>query len=320
MDNQTEPKLVWLDCDPGTDDAIAIFLAASSPKLKLLGISTVQGNTHVENSTKNALSLLHIAGIQGIDVYRGQENSLTRGKFCSDDFHGSNGMAGMVLPTSSQKEIRDDVFNKIYSILKSQGKKIHFIATGALTNLAILLTIYPDIKQYIEQISIMGGSITLGNSTPAAEFNIQMDPEAAKIVFDAQIPLAMCPLDLTLKVKVDENIVSKIQQLKSKFSECVVKFLQFYLQSYKKTFNFDYAPLHDPCAVYYVVNPGAFKTKFKNVVIETKSEYCDGRTVVDEYGTTGRKPNCTICYDMDQEQFWSEMMSALAQCNQNSPL
>ncbi|KAL4430526.1 hypothetical protein ABPG74_005451 [Tetrahymena malaccensis] len=315
-----DKKLVWLDCDPGADDAMAIFLAAYSDKVKLLGISTVHGNSSIEKVTNNALKVLKMGGVQGIPVYRGLEQAIVRRDKINIQFHGESGIDGCVLPDTEQEAIQDDVFHKIYHTLKNQSQKVHFVATGAYSNLAILLTIYPDVKNYIEQISLMGGAVFLGNQTPAAEFNIMSDPEAAQIVFQSGLRITLAPIDLTHKVGVTQEIIQKIELYKSEFGKNVIGFLTYYMGRYKQRYGWDYAPLHDPVSVFYIINPDAFSTKYRNVEIDTVSPLCLGRTIVDEYSVTGRQPNCYVAYEINKELFWQEMLSALDQANKNSPM
>ncbi|EAR84460.1 inosine-uridine preferring nucleoside hydrolase (macronuclear) [Tetrahymena thermophila SB210] len=320
MSNQTEKKLLWLDCDPGHDDAMAIYMAAYSEKVELIGISTVYGNNTLEKVTNNALKILRMGGIYGIPVYKGMAKPLTRKVTTAESIHGDSGLDGCVLPDTDQKAITEDVLHQIYLKIKSLPKKIHFVATGCLTNLALLLSTFPDFKDYIEQISLMGGAIGIGNWFPCSEFNIGIDPEASKIIFTSGLPLTMVPIELTHQVSITEDIFDKLKAMKTHFGENIVGLMTFFKHTYKTVFGLDLVPLHDPCAVYYVINPDAFTVKFLNVVIETNSEYCDGRTVVDEYKTTGRKPNTNVAVGLDLNAFWEEMLSALHKCNKNTPI
>lgn len=140
------------------------------------------------------------------------------------------------------------------------------------------------------------------------------------MVFHCGLPLAMAPLDLTLQVKVDAAVISKLESFNSVFGKNVIGFLSFFLESYKSSYDFDFAPLHDPCAVYYIINPSAFRAKLLNVEIETKSEFSDGRTVVDVYNVTKREKNCLVLSNMNTEEFWKDMFEALILSNQNSPM
>ena len=197
---------------------------------------------------------------------------------------------------------------------------VTLVCTGSLTNAATLLSVFPETKTKIEKIVSMGGAMGMGNTSPVAEWNIEIDPEAAKAVYGAGIPFYQVPLNVTHTALVTPEIIERIAEMKTPFADLVVDLMMFFAETYKDVFEFDCPPLHDPLAVAYVICPELFKTKLMNVEIETNSSFCDGCTVCDYYGTTGRPKNATVCLQVDVPQFWELMISSLAKANENSPL
>ena len=196
------------------------------------------------------------------------------------------------------------------------------MATGQLTNVALLLILYPEVKQYLEQITIMGGSIGIGNTSPAAEFNIECDPEAARVVFDSGVKLVMVPLEVTHNCAlVDESVLNRINQMNTPFSAFIVELLLFFKQSYLDVFKFPDPPLHDPCAVAYVINESIFETIHTRVDIDCESRFCSGRTVCDIYGfRPARERNCIVATKMKVTEFWDLMVGAMEEANKRSCL
>ena len=257
--SQLHPNItnVWLDCDPGLDDAFAIILAAGDSRLNLIGISTSSGNTTIEHTTKNAADILFHIGKSNIPVYMGSSEPLAKGSKLGTDYHGEKGLGGVELVTSNVAPITENSFALMHQrILQTEGK-IVFICTGALTNLALLLHTFPDVKQKISMVSLMGGAIGLGNQSPAAEFNIYYDPIAAKCVFDSNMNIVMIPLEVTHTAIADTKIVLRLQERTSSISKALINMLLSFKEMYKIE-GFEDPPLHDPCAVYYVIDPEAF--------------------------------------------------------------
>ena len=199
-------------------------------------------------------------------------------------------------------------------------EKVTLVCTGSLTNVALLFSIYPEVKQHISKIVSMGGSVGGGNTSPCAEWNIEIDPEAAKIVYGSGVPFVQVPLNVTHTVLFTDSIAKRLEDMNSQFSMLIGDLLMFFSKTYKDVFGFDFPPLHDPVAIAYVINPSLFETKFLNVEIETNSSYCDGATVADIFGTTGRKPNVTVCLKVDVDKFWDLQLDAIKHADKNSPL
>ena len=282
---------LWLDCDPGHDDAMAIILAAYTNNVVLHGISTVAGNQSVIKTTKNALAVLDAIGKHEIEVVQGQEKPLVRKpQFCAE-IHGESGLdkrgGHPIFPESSRNPVEGKcvnvMFQKISSIFRHAGVRVKLVCTGALTNAALLLTIYPEVLSMVD-IVLMGGCYGLGNTGPVAEFNIQIDPEAASIVFGSGAHLTMVPLEVTHTAKATEEIFSSIlKKGDSPFRTSILDLLLFFKDTYKEYFDFDDPPLHDPCAVAYVIAPAMFEVEFIRVDIETGSTLCAGQTVCDRF-------------------------------------
>ncbi|CAF1541978.1 unnamed protein product [Didymodactylos carnosus] len=228
-------KPVWLDCDPGHDDAFAILLAAYHPYLKLIGISTVVGNQTIDRTTANVYKVLHLANIKNIPVIQGCSEPLCQPISTCPEIHGQTGMDGADIPEAPQKHNVEDDENylwKIYRLIVDNGSRITLMATGQLTNVALLLKVFPKVKNYIEEIVIMGGCIGLGNMSPAAEFNILNDPEAAHIVFSSNVRLVMVPLEVTHTVCVTPDISQRLDLINSRFSTILNHLLHFFASTY----------------------------------------------------------------------------------------
>jgi inosine-uridine nucleoside N-ribohydrolase len=322
-ENQTP---VWLDCDPGHDDAMAIILAGCSPMLKLLGVSTVFGNSKIERTTINACRVVYSVGLTGVDVIKGSEGPINdthkhlKDLEVSEQIHGRSG-----LETRSSKKLPETVplepkkisnpFVHISEVILKSAKKVHVVATGCLTNIAILLKAFPETEQNIEQIVFMGGAINFGNVTPAAEANILLDPEAAEIVCNSGLKVVMVPLEVTHTALVTPDVRERILALKTDFAEMVDGLMQYFTDTYQKTFNFEYPPLHDPCAICYVIAPELFKAEFVFVEIERATESSRGRTICDMYKLSKEEKNVHMTTKMDVSKFWDLMIAALEIAN-----
>ncbi|PSC68749.1 N-D-ribosylpurine ribohydrolase [Micractinium conductrix] len=324
-------KLVWLDCDPGHDDAVALILAGCSPAIELLGVSTVAGNQTVEKVTDNALRVLAAAGLQHIDVVAGAARPLLRAaSLLCPEIHGESGLdgplGGPVLPAPPHAAVPGKapivMFERISAAYQRGGgtQRVHLVAVAALTNVALLLALYPEVIEMVE-ITIMGGCLGVGNTGPVQEFNIQTDPEAARLVFESGAPLTMVPLEVTHTALVSTSVVQRVRtHTPSPFLGLMVDMLTFFADTYSTVFAFADPPLHDPCAVAYVIAPELFKSKLLRVDVETASPFSTGQTVVDSWGQSGAPKNCTVCMEMDVPRFWDLVMAAMHAADRVSPL
>ncbi|REK77514.1 nucleoside hydrolase [Paenibacillus paeoniae] len=307
---KAEVKKIIIDCDPGHDDAIAILLAGADPRVDLIGITTVAGNAEVDKTTVNALKVCEIAGLMDTPVAKGASLPLVRKRETAADIHGDSGMDGPLLPMPTKAIADEHAVDFIIRELLASDGDITLVPTGPLTNIAMAMRKEPAIIPKIREIVLMGGG-TLGNWTPAAEFNIFVDAEAAKVVFESGVPLTMFGLDLTHKAQATPEIQERIKRINHSVSDFVVELLQFFMQTYKEVFGFEGAPIHDACCVAYCIDPSIFTYRKLHVDIETKGEYSYGMTVIDMLGVTGKEPNVNVALDLDQDKFWELMIETL---------
>jgi len=313
----------WIDCDPGHDDFSAIILAGHSPKLRLLGISTVFGNQSVEKTTENALKCIEVSGLKHLEVVSGASKPLVKEAKLCPEIHGETGLDGATFPPLSKRPLSENAILHIFQTIKRQHpKKVTIIATAVLTNIALLLSTFPDVKDHINQIVLMGGAIGAGNMSAAAEFNIEGDAEAAIIVFESGVPVVMVPLEVTHTVLVTDEITKKIQTVleNSKFSKLVIALMVYFQKSYKELFGFLYPPLHDPVAVAFCIDPSLFEKKLMRVDVDNGSTGSYGRTNCDIFGMSKRKKNVIVATKVDVDGFFKLFLDALVIANKYSLL
>lgn len=295
---------VIIDCDPGHDDAIALMLALGSEKIEVKAVTTSAGNQTPDKTLNNALRVLTFLGIDNIEVAQGAKKPLMRDLIIAPEVHGESGLDGPELPNPGFKESSRSAVEVIADVLRNSEEKVTLIPTGPLTNIAIFLLIYPELKEKIERISLMGGAADGGNWTPAAEFNILVDPEAADVVFKSGVPITMCGLDVTHKAQVYDEDIEKFRGLSNATGKLVAELLDFFAIFHKdERFGFKGAPLHDPCAVAYIIDPSIIKTKKCHVDIETNGEFTLGATVVDYNDVLKKEKNVDVAFDIDREKF-----------------
>lgn len=307
MANKTK---IIIDCDPGHDDAIAILLAAANPKIELRAITTVAGNAEVEKTSLNALKVCEIAGLTDVPVAKGAEKPLVRTLRTAADIHGDSGLDGPLLPIPKKSLVDEHAVDLIIRELKASNGDITLVPTGPLTNVALAMLKEPSITSKIKEIILMGGAL-FGNVTPAAEFNIFTDAEAAKVVFESGVPLTMVGLELTHQAMATHDIIEEIKAIDNKVAHFVADLLIFFSKRYYDVFGFQGGPIHDACAVAYCINRNVFTTQKWRVDIETKGEYTYGMTVVDKLGITGREPNVNVAEKLNKEEFWKMLKDAL---------
>ena len=302
---------IILDCDPGHDDAIAILLAAHHPEIDLLAITTVAGNQSVDKTTRTALKVCSLADIRHVPIARGMDRALVRQAEHAPDIHGESGMDGPHIPEPNiELDPRHGVDLLIELLLNSDGD-ITLVPTGPLTNIAIAIRREPAIVPRIQAISLMGGAIGLGNRTPAAEFNIWADPEAAAIVFDCGRPVTMSPLEVTHQALATDEVLIRLRAANRPVASFVADLLSFVADTYHRIFGFPAPPVHDPCAVAVVVNPSIIKAHMMHVEIETIGKWTVGRTVCDVYGILGKQPNVRVGYALDVPRFWEMVINTI---------
>ena len=305
---------IIIDTDPGQDDAVAILLALASPdEIEVLGITAVAGNVPLSLTEKNARIVCELAGRPDIPVYAGCDRPLKRKLVTAEHVHGKTGLDGPELPEPKIKlQEKHGVDFIIDTILQEPENSISLCPLGPLTNIASAILKQPKIVSRIKKIVLMGGAyFEVGNITPAAEFNIFVDPDAAKIVFEAGIDMVVMPLDVTHKALVTEKRNEAFRQLKSPVGVAVAEMTDFFERFDKEKYGSSGAPLHDPCVTAYLIDPTIFSGKNINVEIETKSELTLGMTVADWWGVTDRKANTFFVGDLDSDKFFSLLTERL---------
>jgi inosine-uridine nucleoside N-ribohydrolase len=297
---------ILLDCDPGHDDAIALLLALASPELELLGVTTVAGNQTLDKTTANAIRVLDFIGRDDVPVAAGADRPLLRDVYVAAHVHGESGLDGPDLPSPQRKPMERHAVDFLAETIRARDGAVTLVPTGPLTNVALLLALHPDARP--ERIVLMGGAIAEGNVTPAAEFNIWCDPEAAARVFASGIDLAMIGLDVTHKALFTKEHEAR---LTGKVGEMVRALLTFYGNFHKQQYGWDGSPIHDAVAVAHVSHPDLVGTKRRGVKIDTESELSRGRTLVDLWGRAQWNPNCDVGVDIRADDFLDLLVERL---------
>jgi purine nucleosidase len=297
---------ILLDCDPGHDDAIALLLALASPELELLGVTTVAGNQTLDKTTANAIRLLEFVERTEIPIAAGADRPLVREQYVAAYVHGETGMDGPDLPPAQGAPLDRHAVDFLADRIREHDGGVTLVPTGPLTNVALLLALHPDARP--ERIVLMGGAIAEGNVTPAAEFNIWADPEAAARVFASGIDVTMVGLDVTHKALFTSAHVGR---LAGRVGGMVAELLRFYGHFHKEVYNFDGSPIHDAVAVAHVIRNDLVKTERLNTEIDVESELCRGRTVVDIWRRSGREPNSHVGVDIDADGFLDLLVERL---------
>ena len=305
---------IWFDCDTGVDDAIALLTAHRQPGLEIVGLSTVAGNVTLDHTTENTLK---ICGLMGADypVYPGAPGPLRREREDASSFHGADGLGGAVLPAPRRAPEQTPAWDALYAAAKRMPGELRLVATGPLTNVAIALTKYPDLHGLLHSIALMGGAAVGGNVTPAAEFNIYDDPDAAQIVFKSGVPLVMCGLDVTMQAELrpadwDEmaGYGNRCGRLVKELFACAWKTIQ--------TVGLTGVAQHDSCPVMYLAHPELFEGRMAGVFVETQGAVTLGKTVTDlqsdkKFGVQ----NALVLLHLDREKF----MQILKDCIRTLP-
>ncbi|MBP6122361.1 MULTISPECIES: uridine-preferring nucleoside hydrolase UriH [Providencia] len=305
-------KKIILDCDPGHDDAIALLLAYGNPEIDLLAVTTVAGNQTLEKVTYNALAIAEMAKIRNIPFAAGSARPLVRDIEVAPDIHGESGLDGPELPKPTLAlDKRHAVSLIIDTIMSHPPKTITLVPTGALTNIALAARLEPRIVERVKEVVLMGGGYHVGNWSPVAEFNIKIDPEAAHIVFNEKWPLTMVGLDLTHQALATPEVVAKIADIGTQCSQFVVELLDFFGKMYKQAQGFDSPPVHDPCAVAYVIDSSVMTTQKVPVDIELSGALTLGMTVADFRHPAPEDCHTQVAMKLDHDKFWLLVINAL---------
>lgn len=294
-------KRIIIDCDPGIGDVPAIMVALASNKLDVVGITTVAGNQTGEKTYKNTLKILGLLGRTDVPVARGFDGPLVGQPVTAPYIHGESGLGDVELPEPRVNQTGKHAVDFI--VEKALEQKIWLVPIGPLTNIAVALLKEPKIKRNIEKIVMMGGAIHDSNVTPAAEFNIYVDPEAAKIVFESGIPIVMVGLDVTNRALLTQRDIDQIERLGGRVSQTLARLLRYNAEADRKYQGFRGASTHDPLAVEYLIDQSVLTLRPFHVDIETRGEYTRGQTVVDVYGVTKKPPNAEVAVGYDHQKF-----------------
>src|SRR5690606_2079030 len=301
---------ILLDCDPGHDDALAILLAAGDVRSELLAITTVAGNQTIEKVTRNARAVCTVAGV-AVPVARGAAAPLVREAIIAPDYHGESGLDGPVLPEPAVPlDPRRAAQLIVDTVMAHEPGTVTLVPTGPLTNIAVALALEPRLAERVKGVSLMGGSYTRGNRTPAAEFNIHADPEAAAAVFAPPWPVTMVGLDLTHQALADESFRSRVRALGTPLAGFVEDLLEFFTAAYARR-GFPAPAVHDLCAVAAVLDPDVMTYRDAFVTVETEGRWTTGMTVTDFDGLLGRPVNTRVAVSLDRERLWDMAVAAI---------
>lgn len=307
-------RKIIIDTDPGQDDAVAILLALASPDdIDVLGITAVAGNVPLPLTSRNARIVCELAGRTDVPVLAGCDTPLKRKLVTAEHVHGKTGLDGPVLPDPTMPLTPGHAVDFIIDTLRDHpADTVTLCPLGPLTNIASALIKAPDIATRIQEIVLMGGAyFEVGNITPAAEFNIYVDPEAAEIVFKSGIPLTVMPLDVTHKALVTKPRNDAFRALGTPVGLAVAEMTDFFERFDKEKYGSAGAPLHDPCVTAFLINPGLFTGRHINVEVETTSDLTLGMTVADWWGVSGRAPNATFMGDINADGFFALLTERL---------
>ena len=310
------PRRILLDCDPGHDDAVALLLAHGSPEIELLAVTTVAGNQTLPKVTRNALAVARVGGISGVPFAAGCPRPLLRDARVAGDIHGDSGLDGPVLPEPDPArdvplDSRHGVDLIIDTVLAHPPGSVTLVPTGPLTNIALAVRKEPRIVERVAEVVLMGGAYARGNRTPVSEFNIGCDPEAAQIVFREPWPVTMVGLDLTHQALATPEVVARIAELNTGPARFVADLLEFFAGTYRTRQGFPAPPVHDPCAVAFVIDPGVLTTRRAPLDVELRGALTTGMTVADLRGPEPADCHTRVAVTLDPERFWDLVIDAL---------
>ena len=316
------PRRLLLDCDPGHDDAIAIMLAVADPGIELLGVTTVAGNVTLENTTRNALRVLDMVGRPDIPVAAGRDRPRVRELSTAAVMHGESGLEGPLLAEPSRPALDIPAIDFVEQVLLDADEPVTLVATGPLTNMADVVERLPHLRSRIRELVIMGGAVDLGNWTPAAEFNIWVDPHAADVVFRGARPpgegrpedgiaLTMIGLEVTHRAWLTDEHANALRGT-GRAGQFVAELLDHFVGFHQRRFGWEGGPIHDPVTIAHLIDPTLVTTLPMNVQIETESPLCIGRTVADRWSVTGLPANAAVGLDIDRNRFVTMLLAHIA--------
>jgi purine nucleosidase len=305
---------IIIDTDPGQDDAVAILLALASDELEVLGVTAVAGNVPLALTERNARIVCELAGRPDIPVFAGCDRPIARTLVTAEHVHGKTGLDGPALPDPVMALQAAHGVDFIIDTLRARAPgTVTLCPLGPLTNIATAFTRAPDIAARVAEIVLMGGAyFEVGNITPAAEFNIYVDPEAAQIVFRSGAPITVMPLDVTHKALTTRPRVEAFRALGTEVGRMVAEWTDFFERFDKEKYGSQGAPLHDPCVIAWLIRPELFTGRHINVEIEVDSDLTRGMTVADWWRVSGRAPNAMFMGDVDADGYFALLTERLA--------
>jgi pyrimidine-specific ribonucleoside hydrolase len=304
------PERVVIDCDPGVDDAVAIMLALASSELSVCGITTVAGNVPLESTTRNALRVLELAQRTDVPVAPGCDRPLVGSATRVASSHGGDGLGDIGLPEAHALPVPSHAIDLLARLGEEQAFTL--VATGPLTNVALLLARYPEAPRWIERVSVMGGSGMEGNVTPAAEFNIWSDPEAAARVFSAGLDLTIVPLDVTLQAYLDDDDLRALSTLPGRSAAAAAAMLETYRACYLDSCGSPHMPMHDALAVFEVIDPGAIVKSRARVHVDHGDGPRRGSTAIDRGQAPGQGGMVNVGHSLDRRAFVDLLLERLS--------
>lgn len=299
-----EKRNIILDCDPGHDDAIAIMMAAKHPAIDLLGITIVAGNQTLDKTLINGLNVCQKLGID-VPVYAGMPRPIMREQIVAADIHGESGLDGPVFEPLTRKQEPVHAVSYLIDTLMASDGDITLVPVGPLTNIAVAMRMEPAIVPKIREIVLMGGAYGTGNVTPSAEFNVYADPEAARVVFTSGVPIVMMGLDLTNQTVCTADVIARMEKVGNTAGQLFADIMNFTLKTQHTAYGLAGGPVHDATCIGYLIDPGCMKLKEMYVEVDVHEGPCYGRTVCDELGVTGKKPNAKVGVGIDTARFWN---------------
>ncbi|EJF01291.1 pyrimidine-specific ribonucleoside hydrolase RihA [Liquorilactobacillus mali] len=306
-------KKIIIDCDPGHDDALALVMAVAAPELDILAVTTSAGNQTPDKTLNNAMRMLTLLKQNDIPVAGGNEKPLIQDLIIAENVHGKTGLDGAVLPEPDFAPVNIPAVQLIAETLNSSIDPVTLVVTGPMTNIALFLQIYPQLKTKIEQIVFMGGAMNTGNYTPSSEFNIAVDPESAKIVINSGIPLVMAGLNLTHQAQIYQDEVENIRKIHNEVARSIVGQLDFYGIYYgQDKLGFKGIPLHDPCTIAWLQHPEYFEGADYHVDVEVAGTLTRGETVVDRFNLLNLPQNVHVLTAIRRQQFIQLLTDAIA--------
>lgn len=310
---------IVIDCDPGHDDAVALLLAVGSPAVDLKAVTTTFGNCSVQDATRNARQVLTLAGVTTVPVAQGAATSLTGASTLGNYVHGASGLDGPPMPEPAFEAVPDDAAGLLRRVIESSQEPITVAATGPITNVARLLLEHPDVKAGICEIVFMGGSTERGNHTPTAEFNTYADPEALDVVLGSGVPVRMVGLNLTHQALASPEVVDRMAATDHTVGRTCAAWMGFFGASYNRVWEFTAPPVHDPCTVAAIIEPGLIQWRRAFVAVELQGKWTRGTTVVDLHRRyPEHEANVEVAMTLDAARYWDLVIEAVDQAGRNA--